>query len=105
MPKFYVRWQMNPKETFKTSEERAKLVSSLLERIKEDFQAGLIKDWGLCVDRSDGYAIFEVASETDLFNYLNNWAPHVNFDARQVINIDQAIETNKQAALEANKQT
>jgi len=100
MLKFYARWQMNPKENFKTAEERAKLVLLMLRMVKEEIQAGLIKDFGSCVDGSGGYAVFEVASEADLFNYLHKWAPHVNFDARQVINIDQAIESNKKTASE-----
>jgi len=100
MLRFYARWQINPKETFKTAEERAKLMSLMLVMVKGDIQAGLIKDFGSCVDGSGGYAILEVEREADLFNSLNKWAPHVNFDARQVINVDQAIESNKKTASE-----
>ena len=103
MLRFYARWQINPKETFKTAEERAKLMLLMLEMVKKDIQSGLIKDFGSCVDGSGGYAIFEVENEADLFNSLKKWAPHVNFDARQVINIDQAIEKNTIASSEAKK--
>ena len=107
MLKFHVRWQQNPKASFKTAEERSNLVLLMLEWVKANMQSGLIKDFGNYVDGSGGYAIVEAAIEADLFTSLHKWMPYVVFDARQVstVDIDQDIESRKKAASEAKEQT
>ena len=104
MPKFYVRWRMNPKETFKTAEERGKFVALLLDGVKADLQAGVMKDWGSCIDGSGGHCIYEAPSEADVFASLHRWMPHVDFDARQVLTVEQLLESRK-AASQTGKQT
>lgn len=102
MPKFYVKWQINPLMTPKTPEERGKLWLSMLEMSKADMQAGKVKDWGACADGSEGYAIREEASEADLFAGLMKWLPYANFDAKPVLTVDQMIESVKKAAAETH---
>jgi hypothetical protein len=104
MPKFYVRWRMNPKETFKTAEERGKFVTLLLDWVKADLQAGIMKDWGSCIDGSGGYCIYEAPSEADVFASLHRWMPQVDFDARQVLTVEQLLESRKTAP-QTGKQT
>jgi len=95
---------MNPKEAFKTAEERGKFVLLLLEEVKADLKNGAMKDWGSCIDGSGGYCIYEVPSEADLFDSLHKWMPQVDFDARQVLTVDQLLET-RNAASQIGKQT
>jgi len=102
--KFYVRWRMNPKRPFKNAEELEKLVLHMLEGVKADLQAGVMKDWGMSVDGSGGYLVYEVASEADLFASVRKYMPHVDFDVRQVLTIEQAIASRKAAASQAFKQ-
>ena len=45
MPKFYIKWQLNPLATPATPEERVKLWLSMLEMVKDDFKTGRLKDW------------------------------------------------------------
>lgn len=104
MPKFYVRWRMNPKETFKTAEERGKFLLHVLEGVKADMQAGLIKDWGSCIDGAGGYSIYEVVSEAALFASLRKWMPQVVFDVRQVLTVEQVLESRKGDAPQTGKQ-
>jgi len=101
MPKFYVKWQLNPLMIPPTPEERAKLWLSLLEMIKADMKAGKVKDWGNCCDGSGGYAIREEANEADLFAAMLRWVPYVSFDAKPVITVDQTVESIKKAAAAA----
>lgn len=103
MIKFYVRWRINPNERFKTGEEREKSVLHVLEDVKADMQAGLIKDFGSCVDGTGGYAIYEVPSEADVFASLRRWTPYVLFDARQVLTVEQLLESRK-GPVQAGKQ-
>jgi len=104
MPKFYVRWRVNPKRPFKTAEELEKFVLHMLEEVKAELQGGLAKDWGICVDGSGGYLIYEAPSEADLFASLHKWMSHVDVDVRQVLTVEQAIESRKAAASQAGKQ-
>jgi hypothetical protein len=105
MLKFFVRWRMNPKETFKTPKERDKLVMLMLDSVKSDMQVGLITDWGTCVDGSGGYLIYEVQSEKEMFDSLRKWMPQVAFDARQVLTIEQLIASRKGAPSQIGTKT
>lgn len=58
---------------------------------KDDVKAGTLKDWGMYSDLSGGYALYEAASAQDLNTALMKWTPYVNFDARPVLTLDQAI--------------
>jgi len=96
MAKFYVRWQLSPLGTPPNPEERVKLWLSMLEMVKADLSAGLVKDWGMCSDASGGYAIIE-SSEVDLYTGLLKWIPHVSFDVKPVLAVDQVLESIKKA--------
>jgi hypothetical protein len=104
MLKFYVRLRVNPKETSKTAEERGKLVMLYLEGVRSDLQTGVMKDWGSCVDGSGGYCIYEVPSEADVFASLRRWMPHLSFDAREVLTVEQLLESRKGDAPRKGKQ-
>ena len=101
MAKYYFRWQWNPQITITNPEERAKLLMSLLEMTKQDLQAGKLKDWGTVPGESSGYAIKEVASESDLLIDSLKFMPYVNFDVKPVLTVDQTIEAFKKAAAES----
>ena len=96
---------MNPKETFKSPEERGKFVKNMIDEVKADMQAGVIKDWGTCIDGSGGYCIFEVPSESDVFVSIHRWIPQVDFDARQVLTVEQLIQVRKAPASLTGEQT
>lgn len=104
MPKFYVRWRMKPEETFKTAEERGKFVLLCLEAVKADLQAGVVKDWGCCVDGSGGYSIYEVPSEADVFASIRRWMLHMDFDVRQVLTVEQLLESRREDGSQAGTQ-
>ena len=103
MPRFYVRFSPNPKHPFKTPEERVKQVPLILGMFKADMQAGVIKDFGICMEGCSGYIIFEETSETDLFANLSKWQPYVNFDVKQVQTIDEALASLEKTMPEAKE--
>jgi len=96
---------MNPKEPLKGENELEKAVLLMLKGAKAELQAGLMKDWGICVDGSGGYMVYEVPSEADLFNSLQKYRSYLNIDARQVLTVEQAIESRKQAASQTSEPT
>jgi len=64
-------------------------------------QSGKLKDWGTVPGEASGYAIKEVASETDLLTDSLKFMPYVNFDVKPILTVDQAIESFKKAAAQA----
>ena len=86
---------MNPKETFGTPEERGRFTMMMIDGAKAEMQTGSIKDSGTFIDGSGGYIIYEVAKEADVFASLHKWVPHLSFDVRQVLTLDQLLEMRK----------
>ncbi len=103
MLKFYVRWRANPKFCPKSAEEQERIRLPMLKTVKADFQVCAIKDWGRCIDGSGGYTIWEMPSEADLFASLKKYQPYLEFDVRQVITVEQAIEYSEQALEKCEK--
>ena len=103
MPKFYIRWRMNPKVPIKTEEELERAVLLMLKGVKADLQAGLMKDWGMCIDGSGGYMVCEVPSEAELFDSLHKYRAYVGFDAMQVLTVEQTMESRKQTGSQTGK--
>lgn len=101
MPKFYIKWQLNPQWTPATPEERVKLWLSLLEMVKPDIQARKAKDWGCVPGEACGYMIREDASEIELFTALLRWMPYVNFEVKPVLTVEQTEESIKKAVAAA----
>jgi hypothetical protein len=97
MLKFIIRWQNNTKYCPPTEEEREKYELPSLEETYAGIQAGLTKDRGRYLDRSGGYSICEAPSEADVFAALQKWRPNIDFDVRQVVPIEEALELAKQA--------
>ncbi|MGD0450195.1 MAG: DUF3303 family protein [Candidatus Bathyarchaeia archaeon] len=96
MFKFFVRWRMSPNESFKSPEERGKFVMIMLDEVKSEMEAtGGLKDFGVCVDGSGGYCVYEVTKEADVFDSLHKWMSHVDFDVRRVLTAQQQIDARK----------
>ncbi len=105
MPKFYVRWRMNPKVSIAAEDELNETIIKMLESVKGELQADSMKDWGICVDGSGGYMIYQVPDEATLFEYLGKFRSYLDLEARQVLTVEQALESRKLAASQAGKQT
>ena len=100
MPKFLVRWQTDTKYCPPTPEEREKLEIATLEADYAALKAGSIKDAGRYLDRTGGYSICEAPSEEALFaslqSWTQKWGPLVKFDVKQVLSIEEALESARQ---------
>ena len=100
MLKFIIKWQNNTKNCPPSPEQREKLELALLEQDYASLKAGLTKDWGRYLDRSGGYSICEAPSEEAVFASLQQWrekwGPLVDFEVRQVVTIEEALESARQ---------
>lgn len=102
MPKFYMKWHLNPVFIPTNAEERVKLWMSMLESVKADLKSGGLNDWGICCDDSGGYAFAET-DEKNLHSTILKWMPYVSFDIRPVLSVDQTMDSIKRAVAAAKK--
>jgi hypothetical protein len=103
MTKYYAKWTMNPLEIPKSPEERMKMWQLSLEMVKAQMKAGIIKDWGITSDMSEGYSIGEFANETDVAAQAIKWIPALNVVAKPVLTVDQCSEMFKKIATSMKK--
>jgi hypothetical protein len=103
VPKFYLKWQLDPARIPTDPKEAAKSWISMLEMVKADKKAGLIKDWGAAAGGMSGYSISEAENETELFTTLLRWMPYVHFEAIPVLTVDQTMAAIKKVAAAAKK--
>lgn len=101
--KYYAKWTVNPLELPKSPEERLKLWQSMTEIVKADMKAGIIKEWGITTDLSEGFTINEFASETDAAAYTLKWIPALNVVAKPFLTVDQNLEILKKAMASIKK--
>jgi len=101
MPKFYIKWQLDPTKIPADPEERVKGWLSMLGMVKADIKAGVTKDWGCAAGGNGGYAVIEAPSGKELFTHLLKWMPHVQFEVTPVLTVDQTIEAIKKAVAAA----
>ena len=100
MPKFLTKWKVNPQMMPTSPQECMKLLQSMNENIKALLDSGILTDFGEYCDGSGGYTIGEVDDVADLYAYLIQWWPYVDFDAKPVLTIDQVIKSTDKAVAE-----
>ncbi len=99
MPKFFMKWKVNPEMMPKDPEACMNLLQQMNEAVKVLVNSGMILDWGEYCDGSGGYTICETGDMTELYASIVKYWPYVDFDAKPVLTIDQVIEsTNRIAA-------
>jgi len=94
MPKFYIKWQLNPLMTPAKAEERVERWLEMLRIVEASLKDGTFTDWGMCSDASGGYA-FSNQSEADLYTSLLKYIPYVDFEVKPVLTSKQVIESIK----------
>ncbi len=93
MSKYFVKWTMNPLDIPKNPEERMKAWQLAVQMVKDGMKSGIVKDWGMTTDLSEGYSILEAANDTDIAAYIGMWIPILNLAAKPILTVDQTAET------------
>jgi hypothetical protein len=102
MTRYYMRWHLNPLTVPVNPEERGKLWITMLEMVKADLKSGALTDWGVWFDSSGGYA-FADTDEVSLNAAILIWMPHIVYDIKPVLSVDQVLANIKKAAAAAKK--
>ena len=75
----------------------------MLDEAKGEVESGGgLRDFGVCIDGSGGYCVYEVTKETDVFDSLSKWKSHVDFDVRQVLTAQQLTAVRKEPSSSAD---
>lgn len=103
MPKFYVKWWLDPTKVPADAEQRVKAHLSLLEMVKADLKAGIKRDWYMAAGGDCGYSLYEAANEAEVFANLLKYMPYVGFEVVPVLTVDQTIEAIHKAVAAAKR--
>jgi hypothetical protein len=64
------------------------------EMVKKDFESGLIKDWGVFLGQTKGFAIDE-GTEEEVAKATLKYIPYFRFQIIPMLTVDQHIEVIK----------
>jgi hypothetical protein len=95
-----MQWHLNPLTTPIDPEERVKLWLMMLEEVKNDLKSGKLKEWAICSDSSEGFAISE-GDEAMLHTTILRYVPYIIFSIKPVLTVDQTIDSIKRAVAAA----
>jgi hypothetical protein len=88
MGKYLVLWEIDQSRVPVAAKERGPAWSLLLEMVKKDIKAGIVKDWKAFVGEINGYSIAE-GTEVEVGNMLMQYAPYVSFKTHPVASVTQ----------------
>jgi hypothetical protein len=88
MGKYLVLWEIDQSRVPVSAKERGPAWSVLLEMVKRDIKAGIVKDWGAFVGEINGYSIGE-GTEVEIGNMLMQYAPYVSFKTHPIASVAQ----------------
>jgi hypothetical protein len=102
MPKFLVRWKMNPHMIPADPEAQGKLMSSLFQMAKDDEKAGVCLNWAMFPEASGGIS-FSHQSEEELASILMKYYPYIFFKVKPLLSLDQSMRAFQKTAQSMKK--
>ena len=94
MAKYLVLFEVDTSRTPEDAKAKKAQLLGFDELVMKQLKEGVIKEFGIFAGERSGYVIFE-GSAVDLYGLTTMWTPFVEFEAREVITIDEANKANK----------
>jgi hypothetical protein len=91
MPKFMAFWKIDQSKIPIDPKERGEGWSMLMAMVRQDFEKGILKDWGAFLGESNGYCVWE-GSEIDVMKAIQQYVPFCIFDVHAVATEDRINE-------------
>jgi hypothetical protein len=99
MPKYLVKWKINHHMMPEESEDIGKVMSCLMQMVKDDIESGACLSWYMFPESNRGVS-FSDQSEEELTATLMKYYPYIFFRVKPLITFDQAMQAfEKQAEL------
>ena len=91
MGKYMALWEIDQSKIPIDPKERGEGWSMLMAVVRQDFEKGVLKDWGAFLAESNGYAVWE-GSEIDVMKTIQQYVPFCIFKVHAVSTESQANE-------------
>ena len=89
MAKYLMLWSLDKAHMPTDPKERGAGWALLMEMVKNDFEEGITKDWGLFPSEGTGYCILE-GSNVEIMQVTEQYNPYVDFETHPVATVDEA---------------
>ena len=94
MGKYLMIWELNPSLIPIDMKERGSAYQLLTSLVKQDFEKGILKDWGSFIGEGAGFCILE-GTELECMNIVQQYIPYVAFTTHAIGSFDQTEEMIK----------
>jgi hypothetical protein len=91
MGKFMAFWEVDQSKIPIDPKERGEGWSMLMAMVRQDFEKGILKDWGAFLGESNGYAVWE-GSEIDVMKTIQQYVPFCIFDIHAIATEERVNE-------------
>ncbi len=94
MGRYLVLWEVDQSRVPIDAKERGGAWSILMAMVRQDREAGKIKDWGTFVGEINGFAVYE-GTEVEVGSALMKYVPYVRFNVHPLASESQTNEIIK----------
>ena len=94
MARYLVLWEVDQSRVPVDAKERSGAWSVLMAMVRQEREAGMIKDWGTFVGEINGFAVYE-GTEVEVGSALMKYAPYVSFKVHPLASESQTNEIVK----------
>jgi hypothetical protein len=91
MGKYMALWEVDQSKIPIDPKERGEGWSMLMAMVRQDFEKGVLKDWGAFLAESNGYAVWE-GSEIDVMKTIQQYVPFCIFEVHAIATEDRVNE-------------
>lgn len=91
MGKYIALWEVNQATIPVDPKERGQGWSMLMAMVRQDFEKGILKDWGAFLGESCGYAVYE-GSEIEVMQTIQQFVPFCIFEVHAIATEERVNE-------------
>jgi len=91
MGKNMALWEIDQSKIPIDPKERGEGWSMLMAVVRQDFEKGVLKDWGCFLAESNGYAVWE-GPEIDVMKTIQQYVPFCIFEVHAIATEDRVNE-------------
>ena len=91
MGRYLVLWEVDQSRAPVDAKERGGAFSLLMAMVRQDREAGMMKDWGAFVGEINGFAVLQ-GTEVEVGSALMKYVPYVSFKVHPLTTESQSNE-------------
>ena len=91
MAKYHLYWRINEARMPAGAKERGGGWALLMAMVKQDMEAGILKDWGAFTSEGEGYCIVD-GTNLEIMKMTEQYVPYVLFEIKPVSSIEEVNE-------------